>query len=292
METAPCYLCRSTQFDAPLTIGRAGQQIVRCRSCGLARTLPGPEGEIAGNSPTFSDDRSSFLRKASDLANLRRLESLTGGRKFFDAGFGGGQVALLAQKRGWRVFGCDSDPKRADLGRKIFGPGFILGDILTANPPDAPYDVVYARFVLEHLPDPVLALRALRSLCAPDGYLMIQVPNCASIQARLFGRRWFQWMPHEHYFHFSPGSLSRLIKSAGFEVIEVSTPFTAVDLLGLSKSILSDTPNTSTNVARITFFDYLVFVLGIVPSIVASIAGRGSTLRILAKPIIDRDRDV
>jgi hypothetical protein len=99
-------------------------------------------------------------------------------------------------------------------------------------------------------------------------------------------------MPHEHYFHFSPGSLSRLIKSAGFEVIEVSTPFTAVDLLGLSKSILSDTPNTSTNVARITFFDYLVFVLGIVPSIVASIAGRGSTLRILAKPIIDRDRDV
>jgi len=43
--------------------------------------------------------------------------------------------------------------------------------------------------VLEHLPDPRAYLVAARELLAPDGRLVVQVPNAASWQFRLLGRR-------------------------------------------------------------------------------------------------------
>jgi len=43
--------------------------------------------------------------------------------------------------------------------------------------------------VLEHLRDPLHMLTKVRAWLRPAGVLVIQVPNAASLQARLFGRR-------------------------------------------------------------------------------------------------------
>ena len=46
---------------------------------------------------------------------------------------------------------------------------FEVGDIYRLAEPDASFDVVHAHQVLQHLPDPVEALRQMRRLCAPGG---------------------------------------------------------------------------------------------------------------------------
>lgn len=289
MEFEPCYLCKATRFDSLSLLGKPDQQIVRCRTCQLGRTWPVPDGEIEDEAvPEFSHGHDSAFRESmvlkTDQANLRHLEALTKGRKFFDMGCGDGRIGQLAQKRGWKVYGCDINKERTDRCRRLLGPGIIHGDILSAKLPDHPYDAIYARFVLEHQSDPVKALHALHNLCAPGGFLMIQVPNSSSAQARLFGKRWFQWMPNEHFFHFTPESLARLVKKSGFEVMEISTPFTPVDLIGISRSILSKKTDADKDGERIGILDILLFGLGILPAVFASFLGKGGTIRVLARP--------
>jgi ubiquinone/menaquinone biosynthesis C-methylase UbiE len=55
----------------------------------------------------------------------------------------------------------------------------IICDITAIPEPDASFDAVLCTEVLEHLPDPVLALRELARLLKPTGTLIITAPFCS-----------------------------------------------------------------------------------------------------------------
>ena len=46
---------------------------------------------------------------------------------------------------------------------------FVVGDVRALEFPDDTFDVVHAHQVLQHLPDPVAALREMRRVCRPGG---------------------------------------------------------------------------------------------------------------------------
>ena len=71
--------------------------------------------------------------------------------------------------------------------------------------------------VLEHLIDPGMALAYARELLLPGGSLILQVPNAASYQARLFGARWYGLDVPRHLINFTPKSLALLLDRAGFK---------------------------------------------------------------------------
>ena len=51
---------------------------------------------------------------------------------------------------------------------------FEVGDVYALEAADASYDVVHAHQVLQHLTDPVAALREMRRVCRPDGVLAVR----------------------------------------------------------------------------------------------------------------------
>ena len=55
----------------------------------------------------------------------------------------------------------------------------IVSDIVSIPVPDASFDVVLCTEVLEHLPDPLAALRELSRLLKPGGQLIITAPFCS-----------------------------------------------------------------------------------------------------------------
>lgn len=71
------------------------------------------------------------------------------------------------------------------------------------------YDFVMAEQVLEHVPEPLLALSNMRQLCRPGGYVLVTTPFLIRIHP----------VPDD-YWRFTPSGLRYLLVKAGLEVEE------------------------------------------------------------------------
>lgn len=76
--------------------------------------------------------------------------------------------------------------------------------------------------VLEHVRPAEPVLDALRETLGPGGDLVVQVPNCASVQAALFGARWQGYDPPRHLVNYSTATLARTLERRGFTVVQVT----------------------------------------------------------------------
>ncbi len=80
------------------------------------------------------------------------------------------------------------------------------------------FDTITAFDVLEHVLDPLAFAKAIHERLLSGGTVAISVPNLNSLSRRLMRQRWYFYIPKEHLHYFSPSSLSRLLRRAGFEV--------------------------------------------------------------------------
>jgi SAM-dependent methyltransferase len=138
------------------------------------------------------------------------------GIRALDVGCGAGRVGDALQRfRGFQVTGIEPNPKAAIQARER-GLRVHTGT-LESFEADEPFDVVLMLHVLEHLPDPLAAVRRAGELLAPSGQLVLALPNVASLERLLLGRHWDAWDVPRHVHHFGPRSLTRLLKLANFE---------------------------------------------------------------------------
>jgi SAM-dependent methyltransferase len=79
------------------------------------------------------------------------------------------------------------------------------------------FDLVSCRYIVEHSPDPVAALIALKSLLGPDGLLLIEVPDSSKFLAA--HDYCFLWEEHSSYF--VEDTLRRLAEQAGCRVVSL-----------------------------------------------------------------------
>lgn len=127
--------------------------------------------------------RQAEALEPSTAALLDRI-GLQPGMRCLDVGCGPGEVMrLIGQRVGatGRVVGIDLD---ARLGTEAAGIlratgasqfNFVGGDILAIDSiPGAPFDLVYARLVLIHSPNPQALLRAMYRWVKPGGCLVVQ----------------------------------------------------------------------------------------------------------------------
>lgn len=88
----------------------------------------------------------------------------------------------------------------------------LYGNIIEMSDDDR-FDVITLFEVIEHIPDPVAFIKALRHHLKPDGTIIIGTDNFASSVARKLGDRFPKWIPHEHISYFTPETLCSLITS-------------------------------------------------------------------------------
>ncbi len=73
--------------------------------------------------------------------------------------------------------------------------------------------------VLEHVYDPKQQIEAARRLLRRNGRLIIQVPNAASWQFRMLGKRWNGLDVPRHLITFRATDLNKLLDGCGFEIL-------------------------------------------------------------------------
>ncbi len=103
------------------------------------------------------------------------LASLRPGMRLLDVGCGPGTLTadLAARVAPGATLGIDLSPsviaEATEAAADTPGLTFAVADLHAVDPPSGGFDVVHAHQVLQHVEDPVAALRAMGSLLAPDG---------------------------------------------------------------------------------------------------------------------------
>jgi ubiquinone/menaquinone biosynthesis C-methylase UbiE len=113
------------------------------------------------------------------------------GAACLDAGCGPGEtMRLMAERVGsaGRVLGIDADPVLGSMTLAMLHHAghrqcaFQAHDLTAAEPiPGAPFDLVYARLLLFHLPQRAEVLGRLWDAVAPGGYLLVQDYDLRSV---------------------------------------------------------------------------------------------------------------
>jgi SAM-dependent methyltransferase len=138
--------------------------------------------------------------------------------RYLDVGCGSGGALGVAQALGWQVAGVEVDEAAAKKARR-FSTRVHAGDLLEAPFAPGEFDCVTAFHVLEHVPDPVAAVRRMLEWLAPGGLLIVEVPNAGGLGARLFGRAWSGLELPRHLSHFTPETLGAVVARAGGQVV-------------------------------------------------------------------------
>lgn len=151
---------------------------------------------------------------------LEAFPPWTGGGRLLDVGCASGKFLRQVQAVGWQVAGIELDEAAASKARAVT-PDVIVGDPAEIELPAGPFDVITAFHVVEHLPDPLRALRNLLRALAPGGVLIVEVPNAAGVGARVFGRYWCGYDLPRHLVHFTPPTMTAMVERAGGRVAGV-----------------------------------------------------------------------
>lgn len=250
---AGCPVCGSSRLRERILESRllglpTGSVIRSCQNCGLGireprlRTaaLDAYSGGYYQDYGMLEEETPGYL-----LDTLAGIEAVAGRGRLLEVGCGLGAFLRDARARGWRVAGLEGSGWAARFaGQKRGVPVTLaLADAIPFSPRS--FDVVVCHHVLEHLPDPLGALRECRRVCRPSGRLVLHLPNelghlflrfaldgappatargaCATL------RRWLTFQTPRpvrestHLFFFSPRALSRALQATGWRPVRLRT---------------------------------------------------------------------
>jgi 2-polyprenyl-3-methyl-5-hydroxy-6-metoxy-1,4-benzoquinol methylase len=208
-------------------------RLYRCPSCACIFQHPLPDAAALAsfypNEYWWTENRKSGLSHA--LSRMERAyrefvawdhvwfleRCATGaGRSLLDIGCGSGTFLHLAERRGFLPHGMDMSARAAAAAQEQYQLQVRQGDIGSDAWHGCEFDIISMFHVLEHLPEPGKAIAYAGRLLKPGGSLILQVPNAASVQASIFGARWYGLDVPRHLINFTPRALEKLLDDAGF----------------------------------------------------------------------------
>lgn len=209
--------------------------IDRCSRCGVGQTLPWPD-DLERYYASYHGNRHGLAAAYCVGRRMRLLHDAAragGGKRLLDIGCGDGSFLAAAKKAGWHASGTELKPRAArSLGLDVRCgiEQFDLGE---------GFDCVTLWHSLEHLRDPLGTLSQARDRLAPQGVVLVAVPDNGGWQARIFGRHWLHLDVPRHLFHFDQRSLDGLLERAGLTPRRHWHQEIEYDLLGWSQSALN-----------------------------------------------------
>lgn len=237
--TRDCPLCNHQSTKAEPLIRAHGMQLVRCQHCSMvySREILDPRYERQRYHTSEASDANLALKmnpayaalEASKAAYvLGRLSQHTDGGRLLDIGSSSGTLLRIAKAADWDVYGVELCTNAANQS-KLTGLNVICGEYPDDMPADWPnFEAITALDVLEHIPNPLVFLAAIRSHLSADGWLAIQVPNFESLLLTIEGAG-NNNICHGHWSYFNAHALRNTLEKAGFKTIFLETYISELD---------------------------------------------------------------
>ncbi len=207
----------------------------RCPECGL-RFLAGADAASSRN--LYDTDyfhgydggdyeASEPQRRTEARVRLRWMQGwVTPPGRLLEIGAAAGYFLDEARATGFVPVGVEPVGALANAAAARFRVPVHVAFLPDVELPEQAFDVICAWHVVEHIPDPLPALQALRTAAKPEAHVFIEVPNADGVIARRQGTDWAPLgLPH-HVGQYGPRTLSALLQRAGFKVVSIDTvPF-------------------------------------------------------------------
>lgn len=208
--------------------------LYRCASCGLMFLdeesvveripefyPPGYWWEEGGDALGLERRYREWMVRNDQLKFLLSVVPEPRSCRLLDVGCGGGTFLKLAKQEGFEAFGLEQSAEAVRISRKHLPDRVIEGSEEELISRGEKFDVITLFHVLEHLPSPFSYLKNLQKLLKRPAGLIIQAPNCRSLQAKIFGSRWYGLDCPRHLYNYTSFSLLHLLGRAGFRIHRV-----------------------------------------------------------------------
>lgn len=231
-----CPLCGSGTIERRFRIERyrPAFTVDRCESCGFMfmnprlndsalRALYGEDYYTGKAEYSYHDEREAE-RYSAHVWN-KRIEVLrrhVPGGNLLDVGssFGG---LLKAAAHHYTPHGIEISDYAGGHSRSLLGNAIHIGTLADHPFKNDFFSAITMIELIEHLPDPLFAIRECHRLLRKGGVLLIQTANMAGLQAKLQGSKYAYFMPG-HLSYFSKRNLAGALTKAGFSRIKVFYP--------------------------------------------------------------------
>ena len=154
------------------------------------------------------------------------LASIPAGQRILDAGAGEQQFKRFCSHldyiaQDFAKYDGKGDNRGLQMSAWDQSSLHLVCDISSIPEPDGSFDVIMCTEVLEHLPEPILALREFSRLLKTDGLLVVTAPFCS--------------LTHFAPYHFTSGYNSyfyqKHLGEMGFEILELTANGNYIEFL-------------------------------------------------------------
>lgn len=144
------------------------------------------------------------------------------GKRLLDIGCGSGKMLRRMQELGWEVEGIDTDRTAVAMASEA-GLNVRCGELADQDFADSYFDVVVMSHTIEHISDSCDVLGECHRILRPGGKMIIITPNSKGLGHILFRKWWFHLDPPRHLRIFTPPTIDRLARQAGFQERRIFT---------------------------------------------------------------------
>lgn len=236
-----CPVCGNTQWRGAYKINQ--WEIGECAVCCFARIDPLPKikdrpeyysqeeiikRNVKQRTPwrRFCRDMKQVFskitqRKKNEIFYKKLSRYLSPGLKVLDVGCGDGSC-LKSAKDKFICTGIDISEYQTNLAEKQGYAQTIVGNLVTVDFNNKKYSGITLISLLEHLDDPLGAIKKCFDLLNNKGVLLIKTVNYGCLNRRITKEGWTGFRPPDHVVYFTPSNLKRLLRKVGFAKIKIS----------------------------------------------------------------------
>lgn len=171
-----------------------------------------------GKTRNLLEEREHSLAGVKEITDYLKHKVHPG--KILDIGCGLGWI-LSSLSNEWDKYGIEISKFASNHAAQF---GNIHNGALD-NFEGSEFDVIIMNHVIEHLVDPVGALKKIRGLLKPSGIFIIGTPDFDSAAARRYGSNFRLLHDPTHISLFSSDSMHRCLRDLGFKIMQVEYPY-------------------------------------------------------------------
>ncbi len=237
MSDNQCFVCNG--HASFLCTFRRKITMRTCASCGAMWQVPLKTADAYKNIYSkkyysdnwgYSSSTDSMVLKSKFVMSKKFIALLSyykkGGR-VLDIGAGLGYLLSFLRKEGYDVYGTEISSFARNVAERRIGKERVFSSLTHFKNKKMKFDSIILFDSMEHIPNQHQLFTNIHMLLADKGIVLVVMPMCHSLTAKIMGRYWLEYKK-DHVLFYSENALRKQLATHGFVIDYISSSWKTV----------------------------------------------------------------